>query len=378
MSSDYQAYGGAIEDRQFASESYRYGFNGMEKDNEIKGENNAYDFGGRSIYDGRLARFISVDPDENKYPAWSPYCYAANNPIRWVEVEGKGPGDPLTQFKYSETYIDITIEKRWYSYMTELRQAQGLPDLGSKANVLSLWSGLTGEVRGDAVDLRAAVNKAKYTTGAFDNFGKDWARRNLGRYMLGEGGYDIYAYKFLSNNIGFRDLRNDANSSIQSTIDRKTEGLTEGQSITIDFSASVMNGQGTARVGPLGTDYALAVGTDRIMVNGTVTVTMTGGELQYSGTVNYTWWNTYGWKHDGTGSEPHQLYGVLSHPEAVELESLNATQFKERAYFTSEISGNGELIFSEYKDAFNVQGFPEQDDGDSVAGEKVINDFREK
>jgi RHS repeat-associated protein len=92
MSSDYQAYGGAIEDRQFASESYRYGFNGMEKDNEIKGENNAYDFGGRSIYDGRLARFISVDPDENKYPTWSPYCYAANNPIRWVEVEGKGPG----------------------------------------------------------------------------------------------------------------------------------------------------------------------------------------------------------------------------------------------------------------------------------------------
>lgn len=63
----------------------------MEKDDEAKGVGNAYDFGGRSLYDGRLARFISVDPDERMYPFMSPYCYAANMPISHIDYDGRGP-----------------------------------------------------------------------------------------------------------------------------------------------------------------------------------------------------------------------------------------------------------------------------------------------
>lgn len=40
---------------------YRYGFNGKENDNEVKGEGNLQDYGMR-IYDPRLGRFLSVDP----------------------------------------------------------------------------------------------------------------------------------------------------------------------------------------------------------------------------------------------------------------------------------------------------------------------------
>lgn len=40
---------------------YRYGFNGKENDNEIKGEGNQQDYGMR-IYDPRLAKFLSFDP----------------------------------------------------------------------------------------------------------------------------------------------------------------------------------------------------------------------------------------------------------------------------------------------------------------------------
>ncbi len=42
---------------------YRYGFNGKESDDEIKGEGNQQDYGMR-IYDTRLGRFLSVDPLE--------------------------------------------------------------------------------------------------------------------------------------------------------------------------------------------------------------------------------------------------------------------------------------------------------------------------
>jgi RHS repeat-associated protein len=40
---------------------YRYGFNGMEKDDEVKGSGNSLDFGSR-IYDARTGRWLSVDP----------------------------------------------------------------------------------------------------------------------------------------------------------------------------------------------------------------------------------------------------------------------------------------------------------------------------
>jgi RHS repeat-associated protein len=44
-----------------AGTGYRYGFNGKENDNDVKGEGNQQDYGFR-IYDPRLGRFISVDP----------------------------------------------------------------------------------------------------------------------------------------------------------------------------------------------------------------------------------------------------------------------------------------------------------------------------
>jgi RHS repeat-associated protein len=76
--------------RNYSPAGYRYGFNGMEKDNELMGEGNAYDFGAR-IYDARLGRWLSVDPLADKYPAFSPYNFCLNNPIMFVDPDGKAP-----------------------------------------------------------------------------------------------------------------------------------------------------------------------------------------------------------------------------------------------------------------------------------------------
>ncbi len=60
---------------------YRYGFNGKEKDDEIYGSGNAYDYGFRES-DPRLGgRFWSVDPFFQKYVSISPYVFVANSPI---------------------------------------------------------------------------------------------------------------------------------------------------------------------------------------------------------------------------------------------------------------------------------------------------------
>ena len=73
--------------RTTSSGSYRYGFNGKENDNEVKGEGAQYDYGFR-IYDPRLGRFLSVDPLIADYPSWSPYPFAMNRPIDGIDVDG--------------------------------------------------------------------------------------------------------------------------------------------------------------------------------------------------------------------------------------------------------------------------------------------------
>ncbi len=62
----------------------------MEKDGDLKGSGNSYDFGAR-IYDPRLGRFLSIDPRTQDFPALSPYCYAANSTIAFIDKDGKGP-----------------------------------------------------------------------------------------------------------------------------------------------------------------------------------------------------------------------------------------------------------------------------------------------
>ncbi|WP_394758692.1 RHS repeat-associated core domain-containing protein [Flavobacterium sp.] len=87
-------FGQLVPNRHGNSSSYRYGFNGKELDNELKGEGNSYDFGSR-VHDPRIGRFLSLDPKMSEYSSMSPYCYAANNPIKFIDINGEGPGDEI-------------------------------------------------------------------------------------------------------------------------------------------------------------------------------------------------------------------------------------------------------------------------------------------
>jgi len=72
---------------QAVVQGYRYGFNGKENDNEVKGEGNQQDYGMR-IYDARLGRFLSVDPIYKQYPELTPYQFASNTPIQAIDLDG--------------------------------------------------------------------------------------------------------------------------------------------------------------------------------------------------------------------------------------------------------------------------------------------------
>ena len=80
--------------RDFSIAGYRYGFNGKENDDEVKGAGNSLDFGAR-IYDSRLGRWIAIDPQNSETPGWSPYHYALNSPVRLTDEQGELPIIPL-------------------------------------------------------------------------------------------------------------------------------------------------------------------------------------------------------------------------------------------------------------------------------------------
>ena len=73
---------------RYCMELYRYGFNGMEKDDEVKGSGNSYDFGAR-MYDSRLGRWLSLDPLVRSFEYVSPYNFVLNSPIYFVDPDGR-------------------------------------------------------------------------------------------------------------------------------------------------------------------------------------------------------------------------------------------------------------------------------------------------
>jgi RHS repeat-associated protein len=72
---------------QSTDNSYRYGFQGQEGDDEVKGKGNSVNYKFR-MHDPRLGRFFAVDPLTADYPHNSPYAFSENRVTDGIELEG--------------------------------------------------------------------------------------------------------------------------------------------------------------------------------------------------------------------------------------------------------------------------------------------------
>ena len=88
--SDYSPFGVLLPERSLNTGGFRYGFQGQEHDDEVKGEGNSIVFEFRN-YDPRIGRMCSVDPLTDKYPFYSPYAFSGNRVLDAIEFEGLEP-----------------------------------------------------------------------------------------------------------------------------------------------------------------------------------------------------------------------------------------------------------------------------------------------
>ena len=90
---EYFAFGETFVEEHSNRKHTPYKFNGKELDEETR----LYYYGAR-YYDAKISIFYGVDPKAEVYTSWSPYVYAANNPIRYEDTNGQGPGDRVLGF----------------------------------------------------------------------------------------------------------------------------------------------------------------------------------------------------------------------------------------------------------------------------------------
>ncbi len=93
---------------QLPSSSYTspYKFNGKELD----AETGLYYYGAR-YYDPKGSIWLSTDPLAEKFPAWSPYAYAFNNPIVLTDPDGREP-IPFSL----RSWINGIKPSQWYTH----------------------------------------------------------------------------------------------------------------------------------------------------------------------------------------------------------------------------------------------------------------------
>jgi RHS repeat-associated protein len=185
-------------DREFSPQSgYRYGFNGKENDNEVKGEGRLQDYGMRS-YDPMIGRFISIDPLTKHYPWYTPYQFAGNKPIWATDLDGLEENTSSTYVKKPILFFQKPTFAGTISVTDATNQAahktfQGNYAQLKKADGTGLGPSIVDQITSSDVGTSASRLDISMT-GTRSEISKTWKGTDI-KY------FTQYSYTFTNNNV---------------------------------------------------------------------------------------------------------------------------------------------------------------------------------
>ena len=199
---DYYPFGYPMPERNWSG-TYRFGFNGQEKDNEIYGEEKNYSFEFRK-YDARLGRFWSVDPLTKDYPWNSPYAFAENDVIRAIDIEGLekwiNNQSQLVYGPYSLEYVDQNKMKSLQSVLQSDRLVEAVENAQTSTTFKTL------QTKANLINIQVTnQNAGTWTDNAIGNINID-NRGNLNEMILGMA----WEMTNSSNSRNFNNINNQA------------------------------------------------------------------------------------------------------------------------------------------------------------------------
>ena len=127
---------GATYVQESAPNNRRYKYNGKELD-RMHGLN-LLDYGAR-WYDPLLGRFTTMDPLCEKYYSISPYAYCANNPVNYVDPDGRKIKIRKSNQKQVLGYINkiaqgnFSVDKKGYLYLSKPSSTKGFSSTYTKS-----------------------------------------------------------------------------------------------------------------------------------------------------------------------------------------------------------------------------------------------------
>jgi RHS repeat-associated protein len=155
-----------LDGRTESAQSYRYGFNGMEADDEVKGSGNSYTTEFRQ-YDAGVGRWLSLDPLKMQFPSWTPYNFVYNNALNLVDRDGKAATPPSTHIDEKGNVIEVKEDGNLgvYKHSEEEIKNGNLENDERKKVGVTLYE--KSFIKGDKIDLSSF--RARDWINSFEN-----------------------------------------------------------------------------------------------------------------------------------------------------------------------------------------------------------------
>ena len=167
---DYYQFGKHVDDSNSQISENRYRYNGKEN---LEFFGIPYlDYGAR-LYDPHIGRWLQQDPLAENYQNISPYAFCANNPIKYVDSDGRMIGDYYDIFGNFITNDGLDDNKIYISSQDAISDYQKeLDSSGDQSMAIKQLKKGSEEVGGIIIVDRNDITP-EHTMGSFDIIGED-------------------------------------------------------------------------------------------------------------------------------------------------------------------------------------------------------------